>query len=75
MPPTCALVLVSLARAPFDHCTRAHALGVPPAMMCTAAPLSCGVAQVCVTLVRQQRGDFQNVAFMGECIKEVSLTG
>ena len=36
------------------------------------APLRCG-AQVCVTLVRQQRGDFQNVAFMGECIKEASL--
>jgi len=30
-------------------------------------------AQVCVTLVRQQRGDFQNVNFMGECIKEAGL--
>jgi len=30
-------------------------------------------AQVCVTLVRQQRGEFQNVSFMGECIKEANL--
>ena len=30
-------------------------------------------AQVCVTLVRQQRGEFQNVGFMGECIKEAGL--
>jgi len=30
-------------------------------------------AQVCVTLVRQQRGDFQNVNFMAECIKQANL--
>jgi len=30
-------------------------------------------AQVCVTLVRQQRGEFQNVSFMGECIKAANL--
>ena len=30
-------------------------------------------AQVCVTLVRQQRGEFQNVSFMGECIKAAGL--
>jgi len=30
-------------------------------------------AQVCVTLVRQQRGDFQNVSFMGQCIKDAGL--
>ena len=30
-------------------------------------------AQVCVTLVRQQRGDFQNVSFMAECIKAAGL--
>jgi len=30
-------------------------------------------AQVCVTLVRQQRGEFQNVNFMAECIKEAGL--
>ena len=30
-------------------------------------------AQVCVTLVRQQRGEFQNVGFMAECIKDAGL--
>ena len=30
-------------------------------------------AQVCVTLVRQQRGEFQNVSFMGQCIKDAGL--
>jgi len=30
-------------------------------------------AQVCVTLVRQQRGEFQNVSFMAECIKDAGL--
>ena len=30
-------------------------------------------AQVCVTLVRQQRGEFQNVNFMAECIKAAGL--
>ena len=30
-------------------------------------------AQVCVTLVRQQRGEFQNVSFMAECIKAAGL--
>lgn len=30
-------------------------------------------AQVCVTLVRQRRGGFQNVGFMGECISEAKL--
>jgi len=30
-------------------------------------------AQVCVTLVRQKRGGFQNVGFMGECISEAKL--
>jgi len=30
-------------------------------------------AQVCVTLVRQRRGTFQNVAFMGECIAQAGL--
>jgi len=30
-------------------------------------------AQVCVTLVRQKRGGFQNVGFMGECISEANL--
>jgi glycosyltransferase involved in cell wall biosynthesis len=30
-------------------------------------------AQVCVTLVRQQRGEFQNVSFMAQCIKDAGL--
>lgn len=30
-------------------------------------------AQVCVTLVRQQRGEFQNVSFMADCIKSAGL--
>jgi len=30
-------------------------------------------SQVCVTLVRQQRGEFQNVSFMAECIKDAGL--
>ena len=30
-------------------------------------------AQVCVTLVRQQRGEFQNVGFMAECIQSAGL--
>jgi len=30
-------------------------------------------ANVCVTLVRQQRGDFQNVSFMADCIKSAGL--
>ena len=30
-------------------------------------------ANVCVTLVRQQRGDFQNVSFMADCIKAAGL--
>jgi len=30
-------------------------------------------AQVCVTLVRQKRGEFQNVNFMAECIKAAGL--
>jgi len=31
------------------------------------------VAQVCVTLVRQKRGDFQNVSFVSQCIQEAGL--
>lgn len=30
-------------------------------------------ANVCVTLVRQIRGEFQNVSFMAQCIKDASL--
>ena len=30
-------------------------------------------ADVCVTLVRQKRGGFQNVGFMGDCIASAGL--